>query len=376
MKVAKKNPARSANRSEMTQEKTLEKYSSDSYISQSNNKSQDNYSEIQEFLKKFTPKKSKSIKLSKSLYRIGESARAERVANCGSFLAFAHEIDSFGEIAAKGKLHNANFCRERLCPMCIWRRTLKIYGQISKIMAHMPKNTSYLFLTLTVPNCSPEDFQDTLDKLFYGWKKLSHFKDFKKAVIGFYRVLEVTRNKKNGTYHPHFHVILAVDSEYFHKNYIPHDKWLDMWRKAYGDESITQVDIRKIKARDKSLDSKVDLSDLDGFKTLEGAVSETAKYAVKDSDFIIMNDKYNDLMDSIVKDLLFGLKGRRLVQFGGIFKEVAQKLKLDDAENGDLVHIDEDKVNGAVAFMVVKYGWRSGVYTIISKDIKKVGDSE
>lgn len=366
MKVPKKNLVRLADQNE---KETIDITCCNGNISHYNTKSQDDFSEYQEFLKKFIPKKSKSLLLAKSFYRIGEKKRGERVENCGNLLTFAHEIDLNGVISQKGKLHNANFCRERLCPMCIWRRTLKIYGQISKIMCHMPKDINYLFLTLTVPNCSPENLLETLDRLFYSWKKFSHLKEFKKVVLGYYRVLEITRNKKNGTYHPHFHIILAVSPSYFRgENYISHDKWLDMWRSAYGDDSITQVDIRKIKARDKSLTETTNICDLDGFKTLEGAVSETAKYAVKDEDFIINNN--DDLMDSVVKTLLFALKGRRLVQFGGLFKEVAQRLKLDDAEDGDLIHIDEDKVNGAIALMIVKYGWRSGVYTIISKEIK------
>lgn len=370
MKVDKKNLVRSANQNE--KRKNIETLSTSNSLTQSNNKSQENHSEILEFQEKFIPKKKKTEILANSFYRIGEKKRGERVRNCGTFLAFAHEIFDDGVIDDKGRLHNANFCRERLCPLCIWRRTLKIYGQISKIMVHMPKNVSYLFLTLTIPNCTSEDFQNTIQRLFDGWYNLSHSRKFKISIKGYYRVLEVTRNKKNNTYHPHFHVILAVDNEYFHKNYISHSEWLNMWRLAYGDNSITQVDIRKIRPRYKSLSETTDLSDLDGFKSLEGAVSETAKYTVKDDDFIISND--TETMDSVVKTLLFGLKGRRLVQFGGIFKEVAKKLKLDDVEDGDLTHIDDDKINGAVANMIIKYGWRSGVYTIISKEIKKVGE--
>lgn len=372
MSCKQKNLVRSANQNEKSV--TCEKYSSDSYIPHSDNNCQSFYSENHEFHSKFIPKKEKTEILSKSFYRIGEDRRAERVSNCGSYLAFAHEVDYSGVISEKGKLHNANFCRERLCPMCIWRRTLKIYGQVSQIMCNMPKDIHYLFLTLTVPNCTADSFQETIDRLFKSWVKFYKNKKFKNAVLGYYRVLEVTRNRKNGTYHPHFHIILAVIPSYFQgKYYINHDDFLNMWRKAYGDDSISQVDIRKIKARDKCLSETSDLSDLDGFKSIEGAVAEVAKYAVKDEDFIF---KDNELMDSVVKTLLYGLKGRRLVQFGGLFKEVAQRLNLDDVEDGDLIHLDDDKINSAVAHMIIKYGWRSGTYQIISKEIKKVGDCD
>lgn len=49
--------------------------------------------------------------------------------------------------------------------MCAWRRSLKIFGQVSKVMDHVEKNYNYryIFLTLTVKNCYGEDLKDTLD---------------------------------------------------------------------------------------------------------------------------------------------------------------------------------------------------------------------
>ena len=76
------------------------------------------YSDTSELLKKFTPKRSSSIKLSESYARIGFESKAHRVSDCGTFLEFAHEISEYGEIALKGKLHYANFCRDRLA-LCV-----------------------------------------------------------------------------------------------------------------------------------------------------------------------------------------------------------------------------------------------------------------
>lgn len=49
--------------------------------------------------------------------------------------------------------------------------------------------------------------------------------------------MEVTRNWDNnsewyGTYHPHFHILLAVPTNYFSKNYIKQSEWTDMWQRA------------------------------------------------------------------------------------------------------------------------------------------------
>ena len=49
------------------------------------------------------------------------------LAECGDTLAFLRDA------SGKKRLHSANFCRNRLCPMCNWRRSLKMYSQVSQI---------------------------------------------------------------------------------------------------------------------------------------------------------------------------------------------------------------------------------------------------
>ena len=46
---------------------------------------------------------------------------------CGDTLVFVRNEKG------KKRLHGANFCRNRLCPMCNWRRSLKMYSQVSQI---------------------------------------------------------------------------------------------------------------------------------------------------------------------------------------------------------------------------------------------------
>ncbi len=42
-------------------------------------------------------------------------------------------------------------------------------------------------------------------------------------------------------------------------------------------------------------------------------------------------------------DLEQGLFKKRLISYGGLLKELHKKLNLDDAEDGDLIHTDEEK---------------------------------
>lgn len=312
-----------------------------------------------EIKEKFEPKKKQSILLAGSYARIGYEHKSENVENCGTFLEFAKTAD------CDFRLHKANFCRDRLCPMCSWRRSYKIFSQVSQIMSVICDSYCYLFLTLTVPNCSADELSDCIDGLSYAWYKFSHYKRFKDAVKGYFKALEITRNKSNGSYHPHFHVVLAVDKKYFKDSkYIKRDEWLALWQKATKDKSITQVDIRRAKGK-KDGSTAV--------KALSSAVAEIAKYAVKSADYIIVDNE--PLMDDIVFTLSYALHGRRLCAFGGVFEEVRRQLMLDDVEDGDLIHVDGN-ISGDLAVQIYRYGWSCGCYKLIEIDTPAKGVSE
>ncbi len=305
----------------------------------------------------FQPKRKNAELLAESFSRLSLNSRAFRSLNCGTVIKFTHAITDQG-IDPHGHLTEANFCRDRLCPQCSARRSLKIFAQVSKIMTHMGNSYEYLFLTLTVPNCSPEELDSTLTRLFKAFDRLMKRRNIKRAVHGFFRALEVTRNDEHDTYHPHFHVVLAVHPSYFHKSdYITQAEWLQMWRDSYGDQNITQVDIRKAKAK------------VDG--DLGSVVAEIAKYAVKDSDYIFPGDP--DKTDRVISILAGALKSRRLVQYGGIFKTLHKQLNLDDPEDGDLIHVDED-LHPAIAHIILTYSWSVGVYKLMSRKI--LGDAK
>ena len=287
---------------------------------------------------KFKPRKILSSLLSNSYKRLGTGFENKSVSvkDCGNFLAFQ-----------SGKLQTADFCRDRLCPMCSWRKTLKIAGQVSSIVDVLVPDYDFLFLTLTVPNCSGSDLSRTVTRLYNAWSKLRKRKRFSDSVFGYFKSLEITRNlnkrsKSFGTYHPHFHIILAVKKDYFTSDkYIKHDEWLAMWRSCYGDNSITQVDVRKCFSKNKKR----------GYKSLSSAVVEVAKYAVKPSSYLGITDKkgnftpYADsVVDESVATLSEALKYRRIFEMRGIFREVFDNLGFDDAEEGDLVVTDAGEV--------------------------------
>lgn len=305
-----------------------------------------------EILTKFQPKKKMSLFLADVYQALGLDSRAFRVADCGTFLEF-HVTES------DERLHSANFCKDRLCPTCNWRRSLKIFGQVSQVMDVLEqRDYRFLFLTLTVRNCSASDLPDTVQGLYDGWRNLYHERSFfSRFVMGTFRSLEVTRNKKTGTFHPHLHVILAVRPDYFSgRNYFTQKRWATLWRSCCRLDYDPIVDIRTIKP---------------GPDGLSGAVAEVSKYAVKDVDYLggSMADRMN-----FVSAFLSALAHRRLCSFTGCFNQVRKQLALDDVEDGDLVCVDADKLRPDVAYLVVRYRWRAGAYWDTFQQVSQ-GDS-
>jgi plasmid rolling circle replication initiator protein Rep len=191
-------------------------------------------------------------------------------------------------------------------------------------------------------------------------------RNIKRAVHGFFRALEVTRNDEHDTYHPHFHCVLAVNPSYFNsRDYIQQSEWLQLWRDAYGDQSITQVDVRKAKPKKSTFDELGNLVSND----LGSVVAEVAKYTVKSSDYIFPNDP--EKTDRVINILAGALKSRRLVQYGGIFKKLHKELNLSDPEDGDLINVT-DELHPALAHIILTYSWSIGAYKLMSREFLSI----
>ena len=304
-------------------------------------------------------KKINNLELANSYKRIYANTDKEKkfikVKDCSTFLEFKFYVDS-----QERKLHASNFCKDRLCPICNWRRSLKVYSQASSVMKVAVKDYEFLFLTLTQKNVKSEDLEEEINHMMKAFKKLTKRKEFKNAVHGFFRALEITYNKKRDDYHPHFHVILAVKPSYFKKkDYLKQDDWCRLWQESMKLDYKPTVDIRKFKT---STD-----------KELSKSVAEATKYTVKDADYLVKNrnGKLNlDKTDKVVKTLSESLAYRRLIAWGGILKDIHKSLNLDDAEVGDLVIIDGEDVEGG-RFIIERYRWSVGMSNYVLTDIEK-----
>lgn len=300
-------------------------------------------------------KKMRSSALSESYRRIGNIKKATSTRFCGSDLIFKVNPN---DVNGEKKLHSANFCKVRLCPMCAWRRSLKTFNQVSAIMDEVCKDREYafLFLTLTVKNVCASELSETLDKLFYGFNRLTKAKEFKKAVKGHFRALEVTHNtnrhsKSFDTYHPHIHCILVVNKSYFtSRDFIAHEKWVELWQRCMDLDYEPLVDVRKTSGK--------------------SVVPEVSKYSVKDKDYIIDYDE--ELTDRTVETLDISLHSRRLSAFGGVMRDAQKKLKLSDDDN-DLINTDgnEQELNPMLEYVLARYHWNIGLKNYELVEVKK-----
>ena len=303
-----------------------------------------------EVVDEFEDRKSSTTALIQSYQRLGMYERADKVSLCGTDLQFVKSMDP----NESAKLLRANFCKDRLCWMCSWRRTKKIFGQVSQVMSKLEQEKEYrfVFVTLTVRSCAGPNLIDELDQMLSAFHKFNQRTRIKKAFKGGFRTLEVRYHPEHPTefqFHHHLHIVYAVTKSYFNSRYyVSHDEIMQIWRDCCGIDYDPYVHIEIVKPS---------VGD-DGEIGYNQVVAEVAKYTVKPEDIYV--GRTDEEIDRGVWYLSQGLASRRLCSFTGVFKQAAAELKLDDLTEGDLVHTDFEKVRTDVAHMIIHYKWRVG----------------
>ncbi|HDV6107707.1 TPA: protein rep [Staphylococcus pseudintermedius] len=254
--------------------------------------------------------------------------KAHNVRECGNILEFKPKEEGYL------KLHKAWFCKSKLCPICNWRRSMKNSYQAQKIIGEVIKEkpkSRWLFLTLSTRNAvDGKTLEKSLTEMTKAFHKLFKYKKVSNNLIGFMRSTEVTVNQKDGSYNQHMHVLICVESKYFRgaENYISQEEWVKLWQKALKVNYKPVANIKAIKPNKK------------GDKDIQSAIKETSKYSVKSSDYLT-GDKEKDT--EIVSDLEQGLYRKRMLSYGGLLKKKHKALNLDDAEEGNLIHTNDDE---------------------------------
>lgn len=292
---------------------------------------------------------------------------AQKSYSCGTWLEYIADLPLYtvcGDDMTRRRLLHFNACHGRLCPICTARRANRMAGRLDDIVERVVKkhdDVQFLFLTLTVRNVPGDKLGDAITLLFKAWSKLTRRRAFARAVKGFFRALEITYNKAADTYHPHIHAILAVENAYFDPAsglYLTHADFVQMWRESLKVNYDPSVRISATYSKNAKLDEDgKPIRDMGGL----GAVSEAAKYATKDAEYLDFRMDIDKAAD-VVAVYTAALYKRRLTALGGWLLEAAQGTDLED--DGDLVNDGDENKSGLTlqtAPLLENWGWHTAV---------------
>ena len=298
-------------------------FNSNSYYTTKSFKSQQ-----EKIMKKVQIKKNQNSKIIQFLNSIDESIRANNIKDCATYVGIT-DIEGIAHIV------KSNFCRERLCSICAWRRQAKFVAQMLPIMNYISRDYKFIFVTLTVKNVRYETLKQTIDNILYSYYKLTKRRRFKRAWKGICRSLEMTYNSEEHTFHPHLHLLIAVEPSYFkNENYISYEYLKSEWKDCLNIDYEPIIDIRRVDDEEK-----------------ENATVETLKYALKPTQ-----------EEEALKAFFYIMKGRRLVSFTGVFAKTRKLFKYSDFENQLNDDVKQEN-NVKRTYNLYKFDVTGGVYT-------------
>lgn len=260
---------------------------------------------------------------------------SEKLFHCGDWLSFTPSDDGDGY-----HLTGASFCRKRLCPCCQWRRSQKIYAQLSDLWDSLQSSGFVvLHLVLTVKNCSADDLTSTINHLYKSSSRLFRLDDLR-GFRGVLRFCEVTYSMNDYSYHPHLHCLIAVLPSYFHsRDYLSHDRIRHLWADSLGVGYLPQVNIQRAD---------------------DSAVKEVSKYCVKPFEFDGLS-RSDEL--GVYRVYNTALHGRRMIQGYGVIRSELRRLRLDLNDDTD----DIEKEEGGTPLSekrIFAYDHISGAYNL------------
>lgn len=290
----------------------------------------------------YTPLLLEFEKYKKLSYQVGQAldkyAEEQKLKDKGKLMLSC----GFSLEFVEGRLYNANFCRQRLCPMCQRRKSLKTYSDFMKLLCYL-NGYAFLHLTLTVPNCPLNELDETVKFMNKCSTKFFGLAEIKKAFRGVVRCLEVTYNSSTISFHPHFHCLIAVKPSYFKsRDYLKHERlqwlWSAIWKMREENLKSDKWDSNSF--MDLMLNAS-ELLQLHVVRADEGAIPEIAKYAVKPLDFDVGDKERAHTLEALHN----ALSGKRMIYLSGVFKEAnrALKLKLEEDTEERLKKGDIDK---------------------------------
>lgn len=283
-------------------------------------------SQVSKILQKTKIKKMLNADVVAWLCSIGETDRAQHINECATHIGIT-------DIGGYAKIIKADFCRERLCNVCAWRRQSKFMAQMFPVMEILSRDYEFLFVTLTLESVPLEDLKPTIDLMLKGYDRFLKHRQVQRGWVGKVRGLEMKYNPKARTFNPHIHILVAVEKDYFTdtKKYVSHTELVRCWQESIRTQYKPRCEIKKVTETQK-------------------ATIETMKYAFKQ-----MTDS------TAMQGFHTALKSRRLVSFSGVFAEIRKLLRQSDFENILTDDIPEDTPR-KIMYTLYRFDATGGVY--------------
>lgn len=173
---------------------------------------------------------------------------AHRRANCMRYTLSAWK--SKGTEDEKRRIISASYCNKRTCPYCAKRIANANERRVTKTLekanaAKMSRDKvgyKLLSITLTVPNCTGPELRAELKNELRALRSMLRNKNALSAVVkGYVYGAEQTRNGETGLFHPHIHLIIAVNATYGKgKDYISRQSLTELWA-AYVHRNVAEA---------------------------------------------------------------------------------------------------------------------------------------
>lgn len=264
--------------------------------------------------------KTMSSEVSSVLSLIGYDERGARMSQCAQHLT-TQQCECGCELVWR-----TNYCRDRLCPVCEWRKSIVMARRASAAIERARSNThDVVMLTLTVRNVEWEELRPTIQRMHREWGALWRLLSGKFDMYGYIRTTEITVGR-DGRAHPHMHVLIDRHSE---GGYVRQKALCAAWKNAMKLDYDPIVDIRVCWEQNER----------------KGLVRYVHKYCTKSSPSIILGMPAADVIEYVE-----AMKGLRMVSSGGT-------LRMKDPTDAT-----EDEMMAGVDDLVLQRKWceRSG----------------
>lgn len=263
-----------------------------------------------------------------------------RVSNCSRFLTFGRQTKNSPLV-----LQKANYCNNRFCYTCNALKARRTYYKLLHIVDEMmwrnEKEYDFLHITLTVKNVKGDEIRDMFNKMGNAWQKVMNLvtrvkngKGTRNNTIykigthyeGYFRSYEGTYNKWTKDYHPHMHIIFAMNKM---QEGVTHEELQALWKKYMKLDYEPEVNI------DSVYNNK-------GFDICQ-SVACVAKYMAKGINIDFQTIQKEEAKD-VLRVLSVELANLPTITFQGIFKEYNELIKTE--ESADIVpnNINEDNL--------------------------------